>query len=68
MVDHMNTTNEKAIIVRYELISTKGHSGASDEALAELNSLLAEGWRVKQACGMSGTQLQFACSLVILER
>ena len=64
----MDVTNEKAIIVRYEVISSKGHSGASSEAVAELNALLAEGWRVKQVCGMSGTQVQFACSLVILER
>ena len=61
----MNTPHEKAIIVRYDILA--GISGHS-EALGELNSLLADGWRVKHACGMSGTQMQFPCSLVILER
>ena len=65
----MNTTHEKAIIVRYDILSgTSGHAKASDVALGELNSLLADGWRVKHACGTSGTQMQFSCSLVILER
>ena len=65
----MNTPYEKAIIVRYDVLTGTGsHSKASDQALGELNSLLADGWRVKHAYGMSGTQIQFACSLVILER
>lgn len=65
----MSTLRGKAIIVRYDLLAgASSHSKASDEALAELNSLLAEGWRVKHADGMSGTQMQVGCSLVILER
>ena len=65
----MNPPYEKAIIVRYDILAgTSSHSKASDEALGELNSLMADGWRVKHAYGMSGTQMQFACSLVILER
>ena len=65
----MKPPYEKAIIVRYDLLAgTRDHSEASDKALGELKSLMADGWRVKHAYGMSGTQMQFACSLVILER
>ncbi len=65
----MNTTHEKAIIVRYDILAgTSSHSKASADALGELDSLMADGWRVKHANAMSGTQMQFGCSLVILER
>jgi hypothetical protein len=37
-------------------------------ALEELNQHLQEGWRVKHAYGMGGTDSVYASSLVILER
>ena len=65
----MKTAHEKAIIVRYDILAGAGsHSKASTEALGELNSLMADGWRVKHASAMSGAQMNFGCSLVILER
>jgi hypothetical protein len=60
---------EKAIIVRYDIFGgASNHDKASDAALGELNSLIADGWSVKHTYGMVGTQMQVACGLVVLTR
>ena len=52
---------EKAIIVNYDIFAgIRDHNKASNKAMEELNLLLADGWSIKHAYGMSGTQTSSA--------
>ena len=61
---------QKAMIVKYDLADgVKKHEKAQDAALAELNDLLQQGWRVVHAYPMSGHHHTLsAVSLVIIEK
>jgi hypothetical protein len=60
---------EKAIVVVVDLAQpVKKRDAAITESLVELNQHLADGWRVKNSSGMSGTAHLLAANLVILER
>ena len=58
---------EKVIIVAINLSKGKKEE-AREEALAELNRLISEGWSVKTSSAMGATAGFMSASLVVLQK